>query len=188
MFTKRKQPPLRSLVAEGCQVQGDIVFSDGIRIDGAVQGLVSGEASASKKGTLVFISEHGRVSGGIRADVVVINGRVDGPIHATQLLELQPKARITGDVSYRQLEMHPGALLSGRMLPMVTPAGEDGKAERALLPGQEPLPQLVEPRGAGAANGQVLRALPAQGEAGEPSGLGGADEAVDAGKAQKPAG
>jgi cytoskeletal protein CcmA (bactofilin family) len=47
---------------------------------------------------------------------VVINGKVDGPVIADDYLELQPKARVTGDVTYKTLEMHVGAVLRGRLL------------------------------------------------------------------------
>jgi len=38
---------------------------------------------------------------------------------ARNLLELQPKARVTGDVTYRILEMHQGALVAGKLFPLV---------------------------------------------------------------------
>jgi cytoskeletal protein CcmA (bactofilin family) len=53
----------------------------------------------------------------MQADHIIINGQVDGPVHARVMLELQPKARITGDVTYKRLEMHQGALVAGRLLP-----------------------------------------------------------------------
>jgi hypothetical protein len=49
------------------------------------------------------------ITGEIRADHIIINGSVKGPIHASVMLELQPKARIEGDVHYAALEMHQGA-------------------------------------------------------------------------------
>ena len=33
MFNKKKQPPLRSLIAEGARVSGDIFYSDGLRVE-----------------------------------------------------------------------------------------------------------------------------------------------------------
>ena len=45
----------------------------------------------------------------------VINGSVDGPVIADDLLELQPKARIVGDVKYEALEMHQGATIDGEL-------------------------------------------------------------------------
>ena len=57
-----------------------------------------------------MISEAAVVQGEIHADHVIINGTVRGPVHARELLELQPKARIEGDVYYKALEMHQGAI------------------------------------------------------------------------------
>jgi cytoskeletal protein CcmA (bactofilin family) len=46
----------------------------------------------------------------------VINGKVIGPVKSTQFVELQPKARITGDLHYKSLEMHTGAVIEGRLI------------------------------------------------------------------------
>ena len=44
MFTKnRKPPPIKSLIGEGVVVRGEIRFTDGLRIDGEVQGDVLSE-------------------------------------------------------------------------------------------------------------------------------------------------
>jgi cytoskeletal protein CcmA (bactofilin family) len=42
-----------------------------------------------------------------------------GPVHALAMLELQPKARIQGDVHYTALEMHQGAIIAGQLRPIV---------------------------------------------------------------------
>jgi len=65
----------------------------------------------------LVISESATVTGQIYADHVIINGRVMGQVHASELLELQPKAKIAGDVSYKALEMHQGAVISGQLRP-----------------------------------------------------------------------
>ena len=44
-----------------------------------------------------------------------MNGKVVGPVMADGYVELQPKARVTGDVNYKTLEMHVGAVLRGRL-------------------------------------------------------------------------
>lgn len=48
---------------------------------------------------------------------VIVNGMVRGPVHAGELLELQPRGRVTGDVHYKTLEMHQGAVIAGQMFP-----------------------------------------------------------------------
>jgi cytoskeletal protein CcmA (bactofilin family) len=115
MFGKTKQPPIKSLIAQGTRIQGDLQFGEGLRIDGEVSGnirAVEGEAS------ILIVSEVASVNGSIEADHVIINGHVKGPVLARELLELQPKAHIEGDVSYRSIEMHQGARISGQLKPV----------------------------------------------------------------------
>ncbi len=112
---KKKQAPIRSLVCEGTVIEGTLRFIDGLRIDGEIIGdVIAAEGGHS----IVVISEKARVQGMVKADHVIINGEVQGPIHCTELLELQPKARVTGDVKYEMLEMHQGALIDGEMRPL----------------------------------------------------------------------
>ena len=116
MFGKKKQPPIKSLIAEGTQIDGHLQFADGLRVDGVVVGNVQARADGA---SILVISETGSVTGEVRADHIIINGNVSGPVHAASLLELQPKARIHGDVHYAALEMHQGALIDGQMRPLV---------------------------------------------------------------------
>ena len=65
--------------------------------------------------SLLVISEKARVHGKVKAGHVIINGEVLGPIQCDELLELQPKARVVGDVRYGSLEMHQGATIDGEL-------------------------------------------------------------------------
>jgi cytoskeletal protein CcmA (bactofilin family) len=93
-----------------------VLFHHGLRVDGDVVGNI--QASEGQSSILV-ISESASVTGQIHADHVIINGRVKGPVFATELLELQPKAYIEGDVSYKALEMHQGASIAGQLKPTI---------------------------------------------------------------------
>lgn len=114
-LSRKKPPPIRSLFGEGTVVQGDVSFVEGLRIDGEVQGDV---ASAGEGSSMLVISEKGRVYGKVTAGHVIISGEVHGLVHATELLELQPKARVVGDVHYDLLEMHVGATVEGELKPL----------------------------------------------------------------------
>jgi cytoskeletal protein CcmA (bactofilin family) len=111
-----KQPPIRSLVGEGMVVSGHMRFTEGLRVDGEVNGdVVASDDSAS---SIVVISENAKVHGKVKAGHVIINGEVHGPVHCTELLELQPKARVMGDIRYELLEMHAGAQVGGELTPL----------------------------------------------------------------------
>jgi cytoskeletal protein CcmA (bactofilin family) len=116
MFSsKRKQPPIRTLIGEGTVIQGELRFTEGLRIDGEVHGDV---VATGEGPSILVISEKARVLGTVKAAHVIINGTVCGPVESHELLELQPKASIVGDVRYEVLEMHQGATIDGELRPL----------------------------------------------------------------------
>ena len=124
MFGKKAQPPIKSLIAQGSRIEGNLQFTEGLRIDGEV---VGNTRANTEQSSILVISESAVVQGEIHADHVIINGTVRGPVYAKELLELQPKARIEGDVHYKALEMHQGATIAGQLSPL------PGTDEKPLL-------------------------------------------------------
>lgn len=116
MFGKRHnklQGRIDSLIGAQTRVDGNISFTGGLRVDGEVNGNVI--AQAGSPGTLV-LSEHGRIRGEISATHLVANGLIEGPVQASEYLELQSKARVKSQVSYKTLEIHLGAIVEGRLV------------------------------------------------------------------------
>lgn len=114
MWSRRKPPVIRTLVGEGTVVHGNLRFDDGLRIDGEIHG----DVEAVGERTMVVVSENARVVGKVTAGHVIINGEVRGPVQSHDLLELQPRARVTGDIRYELLEMHQGAIVDGEIRPL----------------------------------------------------------------------
>lgn len=114
MFGKHSKPQSRidSLIGIGTKVTGDVHFTGGLRVDGEVFGSIIAEPD--KDSTLV-LSEQAKVSGEVRVTHLVLNGAVIGPIEASEYLELQSKARVTGDVTYKTLEIQLGAIVDGKL-------------------------------------------------------------------------
>ena len=131
MFSRKKQPPIKSLIALGTKIEGSVLFVDGVRIDGELVGDIR---ATLEQPSILVISETARVVGAVHADHVIINGQVVGPVHAAELLELQPKAQISGNVHYKAqisgnvhykaLEMHQGAVIAGQLFPAAALADE----------------------------------------------------------------
>jgi cytoskeletal protein CcmA (bactofilin family) len=111
------QNSIDSLIGVGTRIEGNMIFSGGLRIDGEVRGNIRSENG--QEGTLV-ISEKASVEGEISVGHVVINGTVIGPVTAGESLELLPAARVTGDVEYHQIEMQQGAVIQGRMVHQIS--------------------------------------------------------------------
>jgi cytoskeletal protein CcmA (bactofilin family) len=138
MFGKQKARPneIGSLVGSTTTISGNVEFSGGLRIDGVVKGSV--RCIEGDKGGMLVVSEGGRVEGEVQAAHLVVAGRIQGPVTAAQLIELQPKARIQGDVRYRAIEMHHGAVVEGMMIHL----SADGRTETRIEPISEPKPSL----------------------------------------------
>ena len=114
MFGKTSKPsPIDSLIGTGTTIEGNLSFTGGLRIDGHVKGNV--RATGNKPGTLV-VSELAKVEGEIDVAHVVINGTIAGPVRATEYVELLPKARVTGNVTYKSIEVHVGAIVMGQLV------------------------------------------------------------------------
>lgn len=116
MFFKKSnriQNSIDTLIGADARVEGDIHFTGGLRVDGAIRGNVI-EPNSSP--STLILSEHGRIEGAISASKLVINGKVIGPVKASQFIELQAKAHVTGDVHYKSLEMHTGAVIEGKLV------------------------------------------------------------------------
>lgn len=125
MFGKKSGKPqgqIDTLIGAGTSITGDIAFTGGLRVDGEVKGNIHG---ASDQQTTLVVSEHARIEGEISVSHLVINGTLIGPAHASEFLELQGKARVTGDVEYSMVEMHLGAVVQGRLV-------HQGPAARAV--------------------------------------------------------
>lgn len=112
MFNRKANSTIESLIGSSTSIQGDVYFTGGLRIDGHVKGNVVADASQV---SVLVISESAKVEGEVRVAHLVVNGEIAGNVYSSELLELQPKARITGDVNYKALEMYSGALVSGKL-------------------------------------------------------------------------
>ncbi len=116
MFGKRHSKPksrIDSLIGAETRIEGNISFSGGLRVDGEVNGNII--AAPGKPSTLV-LSEHACVRGEVSVTHLMVNGVVEGPVNVAEYLELQSKARVTGNVHYKALEIQLGAIVEGRLI------------------------------------------------------------------------
>lgn len=116
MFRKNQQKPssrIETLIGAETTLTGDIQYSGGLRVDGTIYGNVK---EVEGKSCTLVLSEHGRIEGAIESSHAVINGTVVGPVRAASYIELQSKSRVTGDVYYKTLEIHTGAVVEGRLV------------------------------------------------------------------------
>ena len=115
MFRKTSKPQNRidCLIGATTRIEGNVYFTGGLRVDGNVRGNVC--ALPDQPGTLV-VSEDACIEGEVQAAHVVVNGTINGPVNATETLELQASSTVKGDVHYKSIEMQQGAVVEGRLV------------------------------------------------------------------------
>jgi cytoskeletal protein CcmA (bactofilin family) len=143
MFRRKTDQPsidvsrLSSLIAVGVEIAGDVIVTDGVRVDGQVVGNVL--AKPDTRGLLV-LSEQGRIEGNVRVHDAVINGTICGDLEVENFIELQANARIAGAIKYRTLQMACGARVEGTMVCTVERPEAVATASNVVA-----LPRVAEP-------------------------------------------
>ena len=110
-----------TLVAGNCQLIGDVHFTDQLLVNGVVNGNIRAESGTN---ATLTISEKGEVRGEIRVPNVIVNGSVDGDIYSEKHIELSAKARVSGNVYYKVIEMVMGSRVDGQFVHV------DGEVEK----------------------------------------------------------
>ena len=131
-----------TLIGRQTEVLGDVRFTGGLHVDGKIKGKVI--ASADKASAL-SVSESGMVEGDVRVPNVVLNGTVVGDVHASQKIAIAAKARVTGNVYYRIIEMESGAQVNGQLVHDVGNSAAEN-ISNATTPGGAQPDELSEAR------------------------------------------
>jgi len=104
-----------SLVSEGTSLSGDLKFEKELVVAGSVNGSIT--CSGDDRG-VVKILDGGALIGEINAPMIEIFGKVEATITGTNNIVIGPSANVTGTVRYHKLEVSPGAIINGELVPI----------------------------------------------------------------------
>jgi len=117
MWGNKKRPKqtaqIDSLIGQNTEINGDVIFSGGLHVDGTIRGSVIAEQGED---SVLTLSERGTIEGEVKVPNVVVNGTVIGDVHATGHVELAAHARVHGNVYYSLIEMAMGAEVNGSLV------------------------------------------------------------------------
>ena len=120
MFGKRKTSLLLptnqrfdTLIGKTSEIYGRMVVGESLRIDGKVVGNIESEENTK---VTVAVGEDGEVIGDIFAYRVMIAGKVEGNIYATERVEFHQTAQVRGDVTYGSIGIEHGARVIGLVI------------------------------------------------------------------------
>ena len=140
---KHKATKVDTLIGQQTELRGDILFSGGLHIDGAIKGNVIAEPGSS---SLLTLSENGVIEGEVRVPHVILNGKVVGDVHAVESIELAARASVTGSVYYSMIEMAMGAVVNGKLVRRTEAEPPKLTVDRNK-PDQKRSPQTIPPAG-----------------------------------------
>ena len=116
-MAKREQ----TVIAEGLTIRGEVDCAGAIEVKGHIEGhLRCGHLDLTPTGI---------IAGDIQADSVAIDGKIDGPVVAKDVV-LKSNARVTGDIACITIAIEKGAYLEGRL---TRPDGKMNSFSKPLL-------------------------------------------------------
>ena len=99
-----------SIIGSDLEIFGSLLATKSLRIDGTVVGDIKTKAGAD---VCIALGKTGLVQGNISGVRVLVAGRVEGNVLATERVELHSGADVHGDIIYAQIGIEQGARLSG---------------------------------------------------------------------------
>jgi cytoskeletal protein CcmA (bactofilin family) len=111
MFGWRKRA---TIIGQGLKVVGKITAEGLVKIYGQVEGELNC--------TSLILARKAELKGAITAEKVVIDGKVEGPVDAADVV-LGPSAHVIGDIRHQHLRIGKGAYFEGRSMHVQGPNG-----------------------------------------------------------------
>ena len=106
VVSKSASKDIKTLIGEGCKVEGNFFIPTYTRVDGIIKGDLTGDSG-------IVIGVKGRVDGNIVASEIVNYGHIQGNVE-TQRLELKKNSSLNGDVTTNQFMTELGSFFNGK--------------------------------------------------------------------------
>lgn len=106
MFSKANDKTLESFIGVNTKFKGEIKTKGTLRVDGSVEGNIEAD--------WVILGEKANLKGNANARGIVVGGSVTGNLAAREIVEIQQKGQITGDIVTAKLTVVEGGIIEGR--------------------------------------------------------------------------
>ena len=97
---------LNGFLDKGSHLKGELTFEETFRIDGKFEGKIPA-------GSELILGDSAEVDAEIHVERVSINGSLKGEVHATERIEIHPRARVTANLHAPVLRIEEGAFFQG---------------------------------------------------------------------------
>jgi cytoskeletal protein CcmA (bactofilin family) len=90
-------------------IKGELSGSEDLYVDGQVEGNIE------LHGNSLTVGPHGQVRANVNAKSVIVQGKLEGSVRATDRTELRKSAVITGDIATQRISIEDGAYFKGKV-------------------------------------------------------------------------
>jgi len=95
-------------IGKSVVIKGELSGSEDLYLDGQVEG------SIALKGNSLTVGPNGQVRASVDAKGVVVQGKLEGNIQASDRVDLRKSAIVTGDISTQRISIEEGAFFEGQ--------------------------------------------------------------------------
>jgi cytoskeletal protein CcmA (bactofilin family) len=106
MKSRGEGATLNGFLDKGSRFKGELSFEETFRIDGKFEGTIP-------SGSELILGDTAEVDAEIRVERVSINGTLTGSVHASERIEIHPRARVTAELHAPVLKIEEGAFFQG---------------------------------------------------------------------------
>jgi cytoskeletal protein CcmA (bactofilin family) len=96
-------------IGKSVVIKGELSGSEDLYVDGNVEGKIE------LRNHSLTVGPNGSLKADVTAKSVVIQGKVDGSVIASDRVELKKSAVVTGDVTTQRIAIEEGAFLKGKV-------------------------------------------------------------------------
>ena len=96
-------------IGKSVVIKGELSCGEDLYIDGQVEGTID------PKGNRLTIGPNGRVKANVTARVVVVQGKLEGNIQASDRVDLKQSAVVMGDIATHRISIDDGASFKGSL-------------------------------------------------------------------------
>jgi len=98
-----------TLIGTSIVIKGELSCGEDLYVDGQVEGLID------PKGNRLTVGPNGRVKANVNASAVVVQGKLEGNIRASDRVDLKQSAVVTGNIATQRISIDEGAYFKGRV-------------------------------------------------------------------------
>jgi len=96
-------------IGKSVVIKGELSGSEDLYVDGHVEG------SISLKGNSLTVGPNGQVKASVEARGIVVQGKLEGNVQASDRVDLRKSAVVTGDITTQRISIEEGAYLKGKV-------------------------------------------------------------------------